>query len=462
MDPLSLSRVQFGVVASIHFVFVALTMGLILLIAILETLSVHRDDPVYERAARFWGKLFLINFVLGVVTGLTLEFQFGMNWAKFSRIAGDVVGLPLAIEALAAFFLESVFLAVWWFGRDKISDATRVFSIWMATIGSYLSAFWVLAANSWMHQPVGYLVQSGRIRLTSFTELFLNPHLWRQFPHTVLATAVTGAFFVMGVSAWHLLRDQDEEGESPPSQDDEEIFQRSLRLALVVALISSVSVALVGHEQAQYKAQTQPMKIAAIEALWESEEPASFSLFALIDEDAGENRWEVEVPYALSILAYNRPSGEVKGIEELEKESDEEYGPDDYTPPVWIVYWSFRVMVGLGVLFILLSSLGAWLWSRGQLTEHPLFLKALVYSIPLPYIANTAGWIVAEVGRQPWIVQGVLKTSEAASEIPVTQTWITLIGFSLLYVLLGALDLVLLGRAAREGPEPVEEVADGP
>lgn len=446
-------------VASIHFVFVALTMGLILLIAIFETLAVRRDDPVYERAARFWGKLFLINFVLGVVTGLTLEFQFGMNWARFSRIAGDVVGLPLAIEALAAFFLESVFLAVWWFGRERISATTRLVSIWIATLGSYLSAFWVLAANSWMQQPVGYLVQAGRVRLTSFTALFLNPHLWRQFPHTVLATAVTGAFFVAGVSAWHLLREDDESSEA-----DREVFERSLKIAMALALISSVGVALVGHEQAQYKAQTQPMKIAAIEALWESEEPASFSLFAVIDEEAGSNRWEVEVPYALSILAYNKPSGEVKGIEELERESDERYGPDDYTPPVEVVYWSFRVMVGLGIAFILLSSAGTYLWSKGRLTEHPTFLRALVYTIPLPYVANTAGWIVAEVGRQPWIIQGVLKTSEAASPVSATQTWITLVGFSLLYLLLGALDLVLLGRAAREGPpEPGgEEVHGGP
>jgi cytochrome bd ubiquinol oxidase subunit I len=446
MDPLLLARWQFGVTTAFHYIFVPLTIGLGLIVAVMQSFHYRTGNDMYDRMARFWGKLFVINFALGVVTGIVQEFQFGMNWSQYSRFVGDIFGIPLAIEALTAFFLESTFLGIWLFGRDKLPKAMHLFSIWMVAIGSTLSAIWILMANSWMQQPVGYTIVDGRARLSDAVALFLNPQLQVEAPHTILAALTTGGFFVLGISAWHLIR-----------HHEREMFLRSAQIALVVVAVASLLTATSGHEQAQHGVQIQPMKLAAMEALWNSEQPASFSLFASIDQKAGTSTRELKLPYLLSVLAYGNTTSEVKGIHQLQAQDVAKYGPGNYIPPVAVVYWTFRAMVGLGVLFILLSLSGLVLWWRGHL-ERRWFLRLAMLFLFLPYLANFAGWITTEMGRQPWVVQGLLRTSSAVSpNVTGTDVAITFFGFTLLYGILAVVDFYLLYRFAR----PVTSVRQG-
>ncbi|GER88077.1 cytochrome ubiquinol oxidase subunit I [Dictyobacter vulcani] len=448
MDALTLSRLQFGSTIIYHFLFVPLTIGLALIIAIMETIYVRTGNDTYKRMAQFWGKLFLINFALGVVTGIVQEFQFGMNWSTYSRFIGDVFGAPLAIEALLAFFLESTFLGIWIFGWDKLSKKVHLLAIWLVVLASNLSAFWILIANAFMQQPVGYAIHNGRAEMTNFFALLTNPTLWEQFPHVFFGAVSTGAFFVVGISAYHFIK----------KSKDRDFFQRSMRIGLVMALIGSIAVSLFGHLGGQHVVQQQPMKMAAAEALWDSESPASFSLFTIGDPRNMKDVFAIKVPYALSFLSYNNFSGEVKGIKELQAQAVKEYGPGNYVPPVVVIYWSFRVMLGMGAVMALLALAGLFLMWKKRLEQTSWFLWLLVAGIALPYLGNTTGWMMAEIGRQPWLVNGLLKTADGVSpSVSAGVILFSLITFIVLYGMLAAIDGFLLFKFARQGVEPVAE-----
>jgi cytochrome bd ubiquinol oxidase subunit I len=454
MNPVALSQWQFGITTVYHFFFVPLTIGLAILVAIMETIYARTGNEVYLRMTKFWGKLFLVNFAVGVVTGLVLEFQFGMNWAEYSRFVGDIFGAPLAIEALLAFFLESTFIGIWLFGWDRLSRGLHAAVMWLVAIGSTVSAFWILVANSFMQSPTGYVIENGRAVMTNFAELVFNPYVWLQFPHTVFSAFATAAFFVMGISAYHLLR-----------KSDEEHFLKSFRLANIFGIISIFLVILVGHSQAQRMVQVQPMKMAAAEALWESESPASFSLFTIGNERTREDVFAIRIPRLLSLLAYNRLDGEVKGIRELQAEYEAQYGPGNYVPSVITAYWTFRIMVGAGMAMLLLAAYSLW----GTMQHRPLhklrFFSIFLPAILLPYLANTAGWLLTETGRQPWIVVGVMKTADAVSPyVSAGMILTSLIGFVFIYSLLMAVDVYLLAKFARAGiaPEGAVELIPDP
>jgi cytochrome d ubiquinol oxidase subunit I len=448
MDQLLLARWQFGITTVYHFLFVPLTLGLSILVAIMETIYVRTGNETYQKMAKFWGKLFLINFAMGVVTGIVQEFQFGMNWSGYSRFVGDIFGAPLAVEALAAFFIESTFIGLWIFGWDKLSKTVHAATIWLVAFATNLSAFWILVANSFMQAPVGYVLRNGRAEMTEFFALLSNPHVWYQFPHTLLSGFTTAAFFVMGISAYHLMR-----------KNYSDFFRRSFRLGLIFGVASILLVSAVGHFQGQYLTQAQPMKMAAAEALWESADPAPLAVLAIIDEQNQTNSAEIQLPGLLSFLTYNKFSGEVKGIKEIQAEYETEYGPGNYIPPVVPVFWSFRIMVLAGVLMAILALYGLYLQQTGQLENKQGFLKAMLWAIPLPYIANTGGWLMAEIGRQPWIVQGLQRVEEAISPAVSTGAVLTsLLGFTLLYGVLAVADVYLLSKYAKQGPE--EKILD--
>ena len=406
LDQLLLARWQFAITTVYHFLFVPLTLGLSILVALMHTQYYRTNNEKYKKMTKFWGKLFLINFAMGVATGIVQEFQFGMNWSEYSRFVGDIFGAPLAIEALAAFFIESTFLGIWIFGWDKLSKKVHLASIWLVAFASNLSAFWILTANSFMQNPQGFVVNNGRAEMVDFGALLTNPYLWHQFPHVVTAGLTTGAFFVMGISAYHLAK----------KGKDSEIFKTSFKYGAVVGLIATILVAGIGHAQGQYLVQTQPMKMAAAEAHWETSDPAAFIAIAGIDQENGENSWEIAIPNMLSFLSYNRFSGEVKGINDLQAEYTAQYGAGNYVPQVTPLFWSFRLMVASGGLMILLALLGL-LWGRnGTLERKKGYLKLMLIAMALPYLANTAGWLITEMGRQPWIVYGLQKTAEAVCQ----------------------------------------------
>lgn len=437
-----LSQWQFAITTIYHFFFVPLTLGLAVLVAIMETIYVRTGNEVYKRMTQFWGKLFVINFAIGVATGIVQEFQFGMNWAEYSKYVGDIFGAPLAIEALLAFFLESTFLGIWIFGWGKLSKGLHVLAIWLVAIGSNISSLWILIANSFMQQPVGYAEEGGRLVMTNFWALVGNPNVWRQFPHVVFSGLTTGAFFVLGISAYHLLR-----------KKHEDVFKPSFKLAAILGTAAALMVVGVGHSQAQHMIATQPMKMAAAEGLWQTEDPAGLSVFAIADEKNQKNIVSLRIPRALSFLAYNRLDGEVKGIIELQQEFEEKYGPGDYTPSIFLNYWSFRVMVGIGFLMLLLAGL----MLLRVIQKKPLggwkLMKFIPYTLFLPFIANTAGWLLTELGRQPWVVYGLLKVDEAYSQnVTPGMVWVSLIGFTLLYAVLMVADVYLLQKYAKAGP----------
>jgi len=442
MDALILARIQFGVVTVYHFFFVPLTLGLSLLVAIMETLYVKTGDEAWKRATKFWGKLFLINFAMGVVTGLVQEFQFGMNWSEYSRFMGDIFGAPLAIEALLAFYIESVFIGVWIFGWDKLSPKLHATTAWLVAIGSNLSALWILIANSFMQQPVGYALRNGRAEMDSFWALIANGHVWVQWPHVFTAALATAGFFVAGIAAWHLRR----------RSDDLEVFRRSFRVGVIAALIGTALVMLVGHNQAQYMTRIQPMKMAAAEALWATEDPAAMSLFTIGNEKERRDVFAIRVPGLLSFLAHNRFTGEVKGIRDLQEEYVRTYGPGDYVPPVAVSYWTFRIMVGAGTVMLVLTLWGLWVVMKEKRVDSPLLLRLMLPAIALPYIANSTGWIFTEIARQPWIVFGLQKTADAVSpNVGPGAVLFSLVSFTLLYGGLMVVDVFLLKKYAKAG-----------
>nr|WP_275976197.1 cytochrome ubiquinol oxidase subunit I [Geothrix oryzisoli] len=435
---MTLSRLQFAVATYFHFLFVPLTLGLSMLVALMETQYVRSGDEDYKRMAKFWGKLFLINFAVGVVTGLTLEFQFGTNWSRYSAYVGDIFGSLLAIEATAAFFLESTFIAVWHFGWNKLSKKAHVTAIWLVAIASNLSAFWILVANAWMQHPTGFVLRNGRAELADFFAVITQRFAILEFIHTLGGAYLTAGFFVLGISAWHLVRKQ-----------ETAFFKKSFRLAAAWTLIFALFEIAQGHMNAEILSTAQPTKLAAMEAHWETGRSVPMHLLAWPDAANERNTVQsLSVPSGLSLLATYSTGGEVKGLKDY---------PASERPPVLPVFLSFRAMVGLGVLFL---ALGLWAFlKRHQITEQQRFLRVLPWLIPLPYLANELGWTIAELGRQPWIVYGLMKTSDAASPLAASQVGTSLAAFFLVYALLGAVDFYLLFTFARKGPDAATAAA---
>jgi cytochrome d ubiquinol oxidase subunit I len=447
MDATILARWQFGITTVYHFFFVPLTLGLSVIVAMMETIYARTGNEMYLRMTKFWGKLFLINFAMGVVTGIVQEFQFGMNWSEYSRFVGDIFGAPLAIEALLAFFLESTFLGIWIFGWDKLSRGMHAAVMWLVAIGSNLSALWILIANSFMQEPVGYVLRNGRAEMTDFFALISNPNVGVQFPHTVLAGFSTAAFLVLGISAYHLLR-----------KKDEALFRRSFQIAAVFGLISIILVILNGHSQAQHMVATQPMKMAAAEALWESEDPASFSLLTIGDLSQRQEIFSIRIPYLLSLLSFNQLSGEVRGLNDLQAEFEQYFGPDDYFPPVAVIYWTFRIMVGSGFLMAAMAAYAVYLSFGDRLSQPPRFIRYFTWAIIIPYFANTAGWLMTELGRVPWVVYGLMKIDEGISTmVSGGSVLFSLIGYTLVYATLMAVTIYLLVKFAKAGPTSEEK-----
>lgn len=453
MEILDLARLQYALTTIFHFLFVPLSIGTIFVVAIMETLYVVKKKKVYLDMAKFWGKIFLLSFAIGVVTGILQEFQFGMNWSEYSRFVGDVFGAPLAIEALLAFFMESTFIGIWIFGRDRLPKWVMAFSAWMVSIGTMLSALWILAANSFMQEPVGIEVIEGKAVLTDFMALVTNPQLLVEFPHTIFGAFATGAFVVGAISAYNLLKKR-----------NMDFFRRSFKIAMILALISGVGIAFSGHSQAQHLMESQPMKMAASEALWnDSEDPAAWSLFANIDSEKMENKWSIDIPYLLSVLAYDKFSGSVEGMKTLQAKYEELYGEDiNYIPPVKTVYWSFRIMAIFGGIMILLALAGLFAVREKKKTKESKakawVYKAMVAAVSLPFIANTAGWIMTEIGRQPWTVFGYYTTAQSVSpNVTAGQLWFSIITFCGSYLILGIIMVYMVIKVAKKGPYPTVE-----
>ncbi len=456
-DVLEISRWQFALTTLYHFLFVPLTLGLVPLVAVMQTQWYRTGDEAWLRLTRFFGTLFVINFAIGAATGLVQEFQFGMNWSTFSKFVGDVFGAPLAMEGLAAFFLESTFIGLWIFGWGRLSPKLHLATIWLVVAGTWLSSTFILVANSWMQRPVGYKVNpaTGRSELTSIGDLFGNVWAWWAVGHTLLAALMTGSFFVLGVAAWQLRRGR-----------NVEVFKRAARLALVVALpITAVNLA-VGSEFGVTVTDYQPMKIASAEALWNTEQPAGFSLFQIGGFSASNPKpdFDIQIPKLLSFLATNSFDGKVEGLNQVQADEQARYGPGNYIPDVRITYWSIRVMAYVGSLAFLLAAVGAWLYRKGRLVTSRRFLGCAVAGIALPFISNLAGWLFTEAGRQPWVVQGLLKTKDAVSpSVTTAEAIFALSVFMLLYTGLGVADFWLMRRyARRELPEIEPEAAEKP
>ena len=435
MDVVMLSRIQFAVTCMFHFIFVPLTLGLSIMVAWMETRYLISGDETWMRMTKFWGKLFLINFALGVVTGITMEFQFGMNWAEYSRYVGDIFGAPLAIEATVAFFLESVFIGVWIFGWNKISKRMHALAIWLVAIATNLSGLWILIANGWMQNPVGYVIRNNRAEMVDFMAIVSNPYALTKFGHQIVSGYTVAAFFVMGISAWHLLR-----------ENELFFFKRSFKQAALFGLLSTLLVAAIGDSHAIEVAKVQPSKFAAMECVWETRKGAGMHLLLIPDAKNEKNALEIlTVPKMVSMLAFHNPDAEVKGLKDFPKEE---------RPPVLPVFLSFRIMVGLGSYFILACLAALYLSRKKNLEDYKMFLTLILFSLPLPYIANQVGWVVAELGRQPWIVYGVMKTTDAVSKsVSSIQVAISLAGFTILYGVLGFMDIFLLTKYAKKGPD---------
>jgi cytochrome bd ubiquinol oxidase subunit I len=442
-----LARIQFATTSIYHFLFVPLTLGLAPLVAVMQTLWHRSGDERWYRLTRFFGTLMLINFAIGVATGLVQEFQFGMNWAGYSRYVGDVFGAPLAIEGLAAFFLEATFLGLWIFGWDRMSRRLHLAMIWLAALGTWLSAYFILVANSWMQHPVGSEVTGGHAQLTDIGALLTNDFALHAFLHTILAGLTTASVIVLGVSCWHFLRGR-----------NVELFRPAAKLALIVAVPLATLNLVVGSRFGITTTSDQPMKIAAAEALWNTEQPAGFSLFQIggFSADDPDPSVDVEIPRLLSFLATGSFDGKVEGLNQVQAQEEARFGQGNYIPNVEVAYWAMRVMAYAGTLVVLIALVGAWLYRRGRLETSRWFHRIAIGGIALPYLAVTAGWVLTEMGRQPWIVQGLLKTADASSANVDSGTVIlSLSVFVALYLALGVLDFVLMRRYARVDPPEV-------
>ena len=455
MTNVDLARWQFAFTSVNHFLFVPVTIGLAFLTALLQTAWYRGKKDEYLRLTRFFGTLLVINVAIGVVTGIVQEFEFGMNWGAYSRLVGNIFGAPLAMEGLGAFFLESTFLGLWLFGWDKLPRRLHLLCIWAVCAGGALSAAFIMAANSWMQHPVGYTMVSGKPQLNDIWAVFTNPVFVWGYAKVLLVSLVTGAAVMLAVSAWQLRH-----------RADREVFTRSARLALVVLIPAILFTMLVGDELGVIEAKYQPMKIAAAEGQWTTCQPCSFSLFQIGGGNNDQTPTKIlAIPHLLSLLATNHWDGKVTGLNPLQSQYSKQYGPGYYVPNVFIQYWSMRVMAYAGVLVLLVSVWGLWLIRRKKLATSRLFLWVAVWSAVLPFAMNTAGWLLTESGRQPWIVQGIMLTKNGISPT-VSSTWIaiSLAIFVLLYGTLGTVDLMLMLRYSRQQlpPPRTQAEADAP
>jgi cytochrome d ubiquinol oxidase subunit I len=433
MNAFAMGQLQFAATGAFHFLFVPLTLGLSVLTAFMESCYVAGKGEVYLRMAKFWGKLLIVNFALGVVTGITMEFQFGMNWAGYSKFVGDIFGAPLAIEATVAFFLESVFIGVWVFGWNKLSKGVHALSIWIVAVATNLSALWILLANGWMQHPVGYILRNGRAEMTDFWALVSNGYGLVKFGHTVASGYLVAAFFIMGIAGYHLFR-----------KNDSDLFKRSFRIGATFGLAASLLVIVVGDFSAVEVAKTQPSKFAAMSSLWQTQKGVPFNFIQIPDTQGERNSVEaLGVPGLESLLAFRDAGAQITGLKEI---------PQDKRPPVMTTFLSFRIMVVLGFLMIALCIVALIFAWRNTLEKHRGFILAMLFAIPLPYIAGQLGWLVSEIGRQPWIVYGMLPTAEGISKsVTPTQVWSSFLGFVAIYGLLGFVDIFLLATIARKG-----------
>lgn len=435
MDAVFLARLQFAVTIGFHFLFPPITIGLAWLLVIAETIGWRKNNEVYQKLAKFFAKILALTFAVGVATGIVMEFQFGTNWAEYSKFVGDIFGAPLAAEGVFAFFLESGFLGLYLFGRNRVSKAVHWFAGLMVAVGSTISAFWILVANSWQQTPAGYVIQNGRAELTDFWEAVFNPSTMIRFFHTIDAAIISGAFLMAGIAAYYLLK-----------KKHVEIGKAAMKLAVIIGLVSSLlELYPFGHEHVLQVVQTQPAKFAAIEGLYTSEDSAPLVLFAVPFDNPPELKGTFEIPGLLSLMAFGDINAPVQGLDAF---------PRDEHPPLFLTFVSFHNMVILGTYFIGLMLLAAWLLRKNKLYENKLVLKAFLYSIPLPLVAIQFGWIAAEVGRQPWIVYNILRTSDAISvTVPAGDILFSLILFGLIYLLLGSLYIYLLVKKIKHGPE---------
>ncbi|GAA4264985.1 cytochrome ubiquinol oxidase subunit I [Frondihabitans peucedani] len=452
LSPLILSRWQFGLTTVYHFLFVPLTIGMGFTVAVFQTAWYRTGRAHYLQLTKFFGRIFLINFAMGVVTGIVQEFQFGMNWSEYSRFVGDVFGAPLALEGLLAFFLEATFLGVWIFGWDKVPKRLHLTAIWGATIGSIASAYFIICANSFMQHPVGYAINhaKGRAELTDIWAVLTNKVALAAFPHTLFACFMVSAAVIISVAAWHLHRNQHLDTMRP-----------ALRFGLWMMVAAGALTILSGDQLGLAMVETQPMKMASAEALYNTSTGfnASFSIFTLGTPDGVHELFSIRVPYLLSFLSTHTFDGTVEGINNLQQQYAAAYGPGDYSPIIWVTYWSFRWMMGLGMVAILIAVAGLWITRKGRMPENRWIWRAATWSFPLPLAAMVIGWVFTEMGRQPWLVFGLLKTSDGVS--PGTtgvEVLISLVAFTAIYATLAVVEFRLILRAAQSGPDEPTKV----
>ncbi|MGB0135261.1 cytochrome ubiquinol oxidase subunit I [Dokdonella sp.] len=496
-----LSRLQFALTAMYHFLFVPLTLGLVFMLAIMESVYVMTGREIWKRMTQFWGILFGINFAMGVATGVTLEFQFGTNWAYYSHYVGDVFGTPLAIEGMMAFFLEATFVGLFFFGWDRLSRIKHLMVTWLLAFGTSMSALWILAANAWMQHPVGaeFNIDTMRMEVTSFSALILSPVAQSKFVHTVSAGYVLGAMFVLSISAWYLLKGR-----------NIEFAKRSMTVAASFGLAAALSVVVLGDESGYTVSENQKMKLASIEAMWNTEPaPASFTLFGIPDLEERKTHYAIHIPWVMGLIGTRSLDGVLPGINQLvdeargkiengriayaamqklranrddaearalfEKHKDDlghalllvrldvdpatatatdvQNAANSTIPNVPVLFWSFRIMVACGFYFIALFAYSFWLASKRQLDKNRWYLRMALWSLPLPWVAAELGWIVAEHGRQPWAIEGILPTALGVSSVSATHVWASLIGFVIFYTALAVVDAFLMVRYVRKGPD---------
>ncbi|VXC11702.1 cytochrome ubiquinol oxidase subunit I [Aeromicrobium sp. 9AM] len=454
MEALDLARWQFGITTVYHFFFVPITIGLSFLVAGLQTAWWRTANEKYLRLTKFFGKLFLINFALGVATGIVQEFQFGMNWSDYSRFVGDIFGAPLAIEGLLAFFLESTFLGLWIFGWDKLKPGVHLATIWIAAIGTLLSSYFILAANSFMQNPVGFRFNSdkGRAELTDFGAVLTNKVALVTVPHTIFACFMVGGAFMAGIAMWHVVRHPDR---------DRDAFRTAVRLGAVTLFVAGLGVVVTGDIQGKIMTDVQPMKMAAAEGLYETQQPAGFSLFEVGTLDGSKSVYKLEVPKLLSYLGTGDVNGQVKGINDLQAEYEKAYGPGDYSPNIPVTYWTFRAMITVGGLAMLAAAAMLWATRGGRVPTSRWMLRTAIVLPFLPLIGNSFGWIFTEMGRQPWVVFGVMPTSAGVSPGTTTaEVLLSLIAFTVVYGVLAIVEFKLLLTYIRAGLPVIEPVGD--
>lgn len=437
LDPVFLSRLQFGFVVSFHAIFPVFTIGLASYIATLEGLLYRTGNPVYERLARFWTQVFAVVFGMGVVSGIVMSFQFGTNWSAFSYASANFLGPILSYEVITAFFLEAVFLGILLFGRNKVPRGTHLFAASMVAIGTFISSFWILSANSWMQTPAGVELQDGVFQITSWMEAIFNPSFWPRFFHMALASFLTAGFVVAGVSAWYLLRDR-------------AVVESRKALGMTVVLLAIVAPAqlVVGDIHGLNTFEHQPEKVAAMEGTWETKSGAPLLLFAIPSMEQERNFMEIGIPYGASLILTHSLDGEVHGLKD--------WAPED-RPNMPIVFWAFRIMVAIGLLMIVMALVGAWKQWRGTLWESERLLRGFAWMIPAPFLAVLAGWFVTEVGRQPWVVHGIMRLEEAVSpSLTGGMALFTLIGYIAVYAVVFTAGVYYVTRVIRKGPEAIE------